>query len=197
MRRGARALLLALMMAGCASAPPERFYTLGPGRLPQAAAGPAAYRIAVGPVTVPALVDRPQIVLRTGANRVTLAEQSRWAEPLKDGIERAVAAHLALLLDEARVATDAQGAAAAADYRVLLDVQHFDSALGEAATLDMLWTVMAADHRVVAAGRSVIRDAARGGDYDALVAAHGRALAAASREIAAAIRTASARRSGT
>jgi ABC-type uncharacterized transport system auxiliary subunit len=70
---------------------------------------------------------------------------------------------------------------------VLLDVQNFDSAAGEAATLDLLWTVRAADDRVVAAGRSLIREAAHGGDYDAIVAAHGRALAAASREIAAAI----------
>jgi uncharacterized lipoprotein YmbA len=190
MRHGAHTWLLALIVAGCASSPPERFYTLSPGGLPPPAAHAAAYRVAVGPVTIPALVDRPQIVLRTGANRVTLAEQSRWAEPLKDGIERAVAGNLAALLSGAQVATDAHGAAAAPDYRVLLDVQNFDSALGDAATLDLLWTVRAADDRVVAAGRSVIREAARGSDYDAIVAAHGRALAAASREIAAAIRTA-------
>jgi uncharacterized lipoprotein YmbA len=190
MRYGAHACLLALMVAGCASSPPEHFYTLSPGGLPPPAAHAVAYRVAVGPVTIPALVDRPQIVLRTGANRVTLAEQSRWAEPLKDGIERAVAGNLAALLSGAQVATDAHGAAAEPDYRVLLDVQNFDSAPGDAATLDLLWTVRAADDRVVAAGRSVIREAARGSDYDAIVAAHGRALAAASREIAAAIRTA-------
>jgi uncharacterized lipoprotein YmbA len=189
MRHGAHALLLAWMLAGCASSPPERFYILGAGRLPPPAAHTVAYRVVVEPVTIPALVDRPQMVLRTGTNRVTLAEQSRWAEPLKDGIGRSVAANLAALLSEAQVATDARGAAAA-DYRVLLDVQDFDSAPGDAAMLDMLWTVRAADDRVVAAGRSVVREAARGRDYDAIVAAHDRALAAASREIAAAIRAA-------
>jgi uncharacterized lipoprotein YmbA len=185
-------LLLALVLAGCASSPKERFYTLSSGAVRQPAAPPgaypAAYRVAVGPVTVPALVDRPQMVLRDGAHRVTLAEQSRWAEPLKDSIERVVAGNLDLLLDGARVAAASQGAAAAACYRVLLDVQRFDSALGEAATLEVLWTVRAADDSVAAAGRSAIREPAGGPGYDALVAAHDRALVALSREIAAAMR---------
>jgi uncharacterized lipoprotein YmbA len=99
--RGAHALLLALVLGGCATPLTERFYTLNASAPPQPVAHPARYRIAVGPVTVPALVDRPQIVLRAGANRVTIAEQSRWAEPLKDSIERVVAGNLALLLRRA------------------------------------------------------------------------------------------------
>jgi uncharacterized lipoprotein YmbA len=182
-------LLLVLALAACATPLTERFYTLDAGAPPsQPAAHPARYRIAVGPVTVPALVDRPQMVLRDSAHRVALAEQSRWAEPLKDGIERVVAGNLALLLGEAEVATASQGAAAAPSCRVLLDVQRFDSALGEAATLEVLWTVRAADDSVAAAGRSAIREPAGGPGYDALVAAHDRALVALSREIAAAMR---------
>jgi uncharacterized lipoprotein YmbA len=187
--RGAHALLLALVLGGCATPLTERFYTLNASAPPQPVAHPARYRIAVGPVTVPALVDRPQIVLRAGANRVTIAEQSRWAEPLKDSIERVVAGNLALLLDDAQVAAASQGAAAAADYRVLLDVQRFDSSLGDAATLEVLWTVRVADDSVAAVGRSVIREPAGGPGYDALVAAHDRVLAALSRAVAAAIRS--------
>lgn len=187
--RGAHALLLVLVLAACGTPLTERFYTLDTSGRPQPAAQPARYRIAVGPVTVPALVDRPQMVLRDGAHRVTLAEQSRWAEPLKDNIERVVAGNLALLLDDAEVAAASQSAAEAAGYRVLLDVQRFDSVLGEAATLEVLWTVRAADGSVTAAGRSLIREPAGGPGYDALVAAHDRALAALSRAVAAAIRS--------
>lgn len=176
------------LLAGCASPLEERFYTLSPAAVAQPATNAGRYRVAVGPVTVPALVDRPQIVLREGANKVTLAEQSRWAEPLEDGIERVVAGDLATLLDDAQVLAASQGAATGARCRVLLDVQRFDSMLGEAAVLEVSWTVMEADAGVVHAGRSVIREPVAGPGYDALVAAHSRALAAASRDIAAALR---------
>ena len=53
------------------------------------------YGVAIGPVYVPDSVDRPQFVLRTPGAEVRIAEQVRWAEPLKEGIARAVATNLA------------------------------------------------------------------------------------------------------
>jgi uncharacterized lipoprotein YmbA len=178
---------LVLMLAGCGSPPRDHFYVLSPSGTPKPAASSQPYRVAVGPVTVPAAVDRPQIVLTVGANRVTLQEQSRWAEPLKDSIPRVVAGNLALLLGDAQVAADPQSATAGADCRVVLDVQLFDSALGQAATLEVLWTVTVISSGAASSGRFVIREPAGGTDFDALAAAHSRALAALSREIAAAV----------
>jgi uncharacterized lipoprotein YmbA len=190
-------ILLVLALAACASSPEERFYTLGatassPARVGNAAAG---YSVAVGPVTVPALVDRPQMVLRTGANRVLLAEQSRWAEPLKDSIPRVIAGNLAQLLDDGQVSAYPQGLSSDAGYQVEIDVQRFESAQGDAATIEVLWAVRAAGE-TRKTGRSVVREPAGGASLDALVAAHGRALLAVSRDIAAAIREAAACRCG-
>jgi uncharacterized lipoprotein YmbA len=183
-----------VVVAGCASAPPERFYALGAAEpLHRVQSAGYAFSVAVGPVTVPAIVDRPQMVLRTGRNRVLLAEQSRWAEPLKDGIARVVAANLAQLLGKARVSVSSQGMGDDAGYRVSIDVQRFESAPGEAATLDVLWAVRIAG-RTLSAGRSSIREPVDGGGDEALVAAHERALAAISRDIAAALREAGASR---
>lgn len=175
-------------LAGCASPLPERFYTLEARAAAEPAAAPVAYSVAVGPVSVPDLIDRPQMVLRADANRVTIAEQARWAEPLKSSIARVIAGNLAQLLNGARVAVYPQSASDGADYRVFIDVQRFESALGTAATIELLWTVRAATGKAEKAGRSVIREAAAGGDHEALVAAHERALAALSRDIAAAVR---------
>ena len=59
--------IFAGLAAGCASSPVSRFYTLS------AAAAPAAtssqLSVVVGPVSVPAVVDRPQIVVTTGPTR--------------------------------------------------------------------------------------------------------------------------------
>ncbi len=94
--------VLATLLAGCGSSPTANFYTLSAGAAP---APPTAttYRIAVGPVTVPEVVDRPQIVVRVGANRVTIAELHRWAEPLKSEIPRVIAENLAQLLGTKQV----------------------------------------------------------------------------------------------
>ena len=173
-------VVVALIVAGCAAAPRERFYTLDAPEPP--AAADAAYSIALGPVSVPELVDRPQFVVRVNANQVAIAEQARWAEPLKSAIARVVAANLAKELGARTQARNGD-----ADYRVLIDVQRFESTPGEAALLDAQWTVIGAKG-ARRSGRSLQREPVQRRDYDALAAAHSTALAAMSREIAAAIR---------
>ena len=79
------------------------------------------------------------------------------------------------------------GAGLPADVNVLLYVQRFDSALGDAATVEILWLVSPAKG-AGKSGHSTVREPADGPGYEALVAAHVRALAAVSRDIAAAIR---------
>lgn len=186
--------LMLLALAGCGSSPTERFYTLGADGVHTRTQGAAAaYSVRVGPATVPTIVDRPQIVLRTGANRVSLAEQSRWAEPLKDSIPRVIAGNLAQLLNADHVSAYPQAMSSDADYQVQIDVQRFESAPGDAATIDILWSVQAAGE-TRKEGRSLVREAAGGNDYDALVAAHDRALLAVSRDIASAIHEAASRR---
>ena len=127
------------------------------------------------------------MLLRVAANRVALDEQSRWAEPLKSGIPRVVAGNLARLLDGAQVYAYPQGAAVDSDYRVSLDVHGFESVPGDAVTLDVSWAVRHAASGTRKGGMSVIREGAGGNDAAALVAAHDRALATISREIAAAV----------
>jgi len=184
--------LLLAGLAGCASSPPARFYTLEARAVATPVAAPAAgkadYGVVVGPVNIPDLVDRPQMVLRVDASRVTIAEQARWAEPLKIAIARALAGNLGLLLDGARVATYPQASGSSADYQIFIDVQTFDAVLGGASTIELIWTVKAGNGQAEKAGRSVSHEAAHGGDHAALVAAHEKALAAISREIAVAVR---------
>ena len=151
------------------------------------ASGESTYSVAVGPITLPEVVDRPQFVLRAGPNEVTVVELHRWAGPLKSEIPRIIADNLAADLNVKRVAAYPQSAGDNADYRVLVDIQRFDSTMGESVTIDALWTVKRVSDGVLRTGRSTAREASSGGSYDAVAAAHSRALAAISREIADAI----------
>lgn len=186
------AVLAVLVLAGCGSSPKANFYTLSSAAPPPQAPAAVPYRIAIGMVAVPDLIDRPQIVTRTGANQVTIDEFARWAEPLKSEIPRVIAANLSRELSGALVFTYPQSATADADCKVLIEVQRFESAPGDAATVEVLWTLRPAKGESKS-GRVLAREATGGPGYDELVAAHGRALAAVSRDIAAAVQALRAR----
>jgi uncharacterized lipoprotein YmbA len=187
-------LFMMFALTGCGSSPKQSYYTLSAAAVMNGAApasGESSYSVAVGPVTLPESVDRPQLVLRVGPNEVTFVELHRWAGPLKGEIPRIIADNLAADLNVKRVAAYPQSAGENADYRVLVDIQRFDSALGESVTIDALWTIKRQSDGASRTGRSTAKESSSG-SYDAMVAAHSRALATISREIADAIRFISA-----
>ena len=175
---------LTAVVAGCAS-PPSRFYSLSAATEPTAPSSNLS--IAVGPVSVPAVVDRPQIVVNVGPNQVRLEEFNRWAAPLQNNIARVVADNLVLMLGTPRVILSEQLLSADADYRAAIDVQSFQSAPGEAALLDAVWSVRRAKDGKAETGRTTVRETVQEKSYDALAAAHSRAVARLSRDIAAAV----------
>ena len=176
---------LAAFGAACASTP-SKFYTLSPTAEPGGAT--ASYSVAVGPVSVPAMIDRPQMVVRVGENQVGIDEFNRWASPLQSDMARVVAENLAKILGTPLVSVFPQSTAAGASYRVLIDVMRFESAPGKSATLDAVWTVRRAKEGASRAGRTTVSEPAADGNTAALVAAHSRALGRLSGEVAEAIR---------
>ncbi len=75
-----------------------------------------------------------------------------------------------------------------ADYRVAIEVQTFESAPGEAATLSAVWVVRRVKDGKAQIGRTAVSEAAPDKTYQALAAAHSRALGRLSEDIANAIR---------
>jgi uncharacterized lipoprotein YmbA len=185
-------LLVVIGLVGCGSSPPVQYYTLSAEALPDPSLVVKTDRhIAIGPVTLPDVVERPQLVMRTTANRVTLLEEHQWAEPLTSEIARVIADNLSRLLGTQLISIYPQSAADQAPYRVLVDVQQFESTLGSRILIDASWTVRHSDHGATSLkmGRSSAEEPANGPSYEALPAAHSRALARISRDIAEAIRS--------
>jgi len=175
----------AVALVGCASAT-ARFYTLDATATPDGA--PAVHRaIAVGPVVLPPTVDRPQFVTQIAPNEVLVDEFHRWAAPLNDAIARAVAGDLAVLLGTSDVAV-APVFGFAPTHRVTIDVQRFESVPGERVLVDASWAIRPAAGGDVRSGRTMAQEPVTENTFDALAAAHSRALATVSADIAAAIR---------
>jgi uncharacterized lipoprotein YmbA len=119
---------------------------------------------------------------------VRLDEFNQWAAPLQNNISRALADNLMALLGTPRVSLFPQTLTVDVEYRVALEVQRFESALGEAATLDAVWSVRRSKDGKTETGRTTAREAIQEQGFDALAAAHSRAVARLSRDIADALR---------
>lgn len=187
------AAFTALLLVGCRSTPSPTFYTLttlaqgnptGQSPAPQGGLG-----IGVGPVQIPEYVDRPQIVTRTAPDRLALSEFNRWGGSLSKDFLRVLTENLSALLGSDRVVSYPWAERLEPTYRVALDVQQFDGQLGQAVVLKVTWIVTGREGKTpLAVRKSDIREPVSDKDYDALVAAHSRAVAALSREIADEIR---------
>ncbi|MBM3116980.1 PqiC family protein [Jeongeupia naejangsanensis] len=175
--------ITALVVAGCASAPKEYFYSLGSTALTDAPAvgGNTSVPVAISAVTLPEAVDRPQLVVQQ-SGELRIQDQRRWIQPLRSDLAAAVADQLGRQLGT-QVATPNQAAGAEAQYRLAIDIQRFDSVLGGSATLDALWRVSDASGKPVKSGRFSASEAAKDGGYDSLIAAHGRLVAKLSQQI--------------
>jgi uncharacterized lipoprotein YmbA len=182
------ALCAAVALAAACSSTPSHFYTLSSTPAATPAAATSNLSVIVGPVSIPAVVDLPQMVVTTGPNRVAVDEFNRWASPLQNNISRVVAENLVAILGAPRVSQFQQSLNADADYRVAIEVQSFDSTLGDAAALNAVWIVRRTKDGKAETGRTTVREPTDAAGYDALAAAHSRALARLSQDVANAIR---------
>ena len=211
----AGAILAIAMLAACAGSPPQRLYTLGnPSPAPmspavRASAAPALLTVPFSgvvrltSVTIPEMVDRPQLVLRAGANQVVVLDNERWAESLKTGVARVLAADLSAQLGGATVLgrSDRSSRDAASIVSVTIDISRLDASLQDGVRLDASWSVRVAAvdgagapagnaAGVASTGAVQVHEPAAGPGIAAAVAAHDRALAQVGAAVASDVRRA-------
>jgi uncharacterized lipoprotein YmbA len=179
-----------LMLAGCASAPADHFYTLSDaGAAPAQATQPSQsapdFLIQVAPVNVPQQVSRPQLVISTGPDRVDIKEQERWSAPLANEIGDALSSDLSTRLHTLDVYRTPHPSGLPV-YRITLNVRRFESSLGTQARIDAVWSVHRVPGNALLTCRSTVSEAV-GPGYGALVNGHRRALARVADDITAAV----------
>ena len=188
-------LLALVMLAACAASEPSRFYTLAPQARAEAAGAPAASgkagrHVALSPVQVPRYLDRPEIITRTDANTIELAEFDKWTEPLAEMVGRVLSEDLSRRLPDERVFLLPVRQAVPIDRVVDTQIMRFDADAGGVVTLDARWQVFGKDGRSLIDARDTVVQEPGGSDGGkaALAAAMSRALSRLAADIAAALR---------
>ena len=177
----ARRLILVLTIVavtgGCAKGPPPDFFLLIPEAPSTVPGFEQGATIGIGPVTVPAHLDRNQIVSRGDGARLELSERNQWAEPVKAGVTRVLLVSMGITLDSNRIYALPLRQRRALDYQVSVDVLRLDGQVGGGVILAARWTVLNGDGKKALVTKvSRIEEAAGGPDMDALIEAQSRAV---------------------
>ena len=179
-----------LLLIGCGSSTQRvEFYTLNPlsgiqGQV-NTAESDQKLSIGVGPVEIPEILDRPQIVTRNGPNKLNVDEFHRWAGRIDESFAQVLAENISLLLGTDQVAVYPWQTDFKPHYRIALKIRYFEGQWGEDVLLEAIWSVSNQQSQQTRSVRkSVINEPlSTTPDYEALVAAHSRAIAQLSREI--------------
>jgi uncharacterized lipoprotein YmbA len=191
------ALVLAALagLAACSTTAPPRFYTLSSTRqVANASPGPetggrqaAVPTLLVGAIEIPQTLDRPQLVRRSGINKIDVAEYDRWAEPLDAMMRQTLAEDLAALLPKSRVLAS-NLPAVPIDQTLVVQIARFEADNAGMVTLDAQWFVLAErDPAPRLSRRAIIAEPAASGESEAVAAAMSRALASFAGEVANAL----------
>lgn len=189
-------LLLMVVTSACVKTPPPDLYLLdsaAPTHLPGFEEGIA---VAIGPVELAPHLDRNQIVSRESATKLKLAENHQWGEPLKAGFTRVLMVNLGLELDSNRIYEFPTRQRRRLDYQVAVDVLRFDGTLNGTIILGARWTLFSGDgKRVLVSKVSSIQESVGSPNYESFVSAQSRAVVLLAREISAAIKEQTAKKS--
>lgn len=184
-------VMLVLVQAGCSiggASRPAEFYVLNvePGTPVSgrtAAAGPLT--VGLGPVTMPDIFDRPQIVTRPEPNRLDMAEFDRWGGDLNRDLSRVLAQNLMSRLNTDRILLHPWASRDNLDFQVAIQVFRFDGDVGSVAKLEGVWRLLdGAKGCELAVQRFSIDESPAGSGYPEFVSAMSRAVAGLSQQIA-------------
>lgn len=135
------AAALALVLAGCATPPATRYYSLAPA---VQAAPASALQIEVPPIALPERLVRPQLVVRSATNPFEVLDQHRWAAPFDSELHDALASGIAQQLGAIDVSTGGRLAGPPV-YRIAVQLRQWDAAVDQQVQASFSWTIRRSD----------------------------------------------------
>jgi len=145
--------------------------------------------IGVGPVTLAEYVDRQNLVIQTGPNKMEIAELELWSGDLDNSIARVLSVNIGRRLGTGNVRTYPWQRDSEIDYQVAMDIREFIARDDGYAHIEASWRIYSLPGRNLTASRTFIaKEAIATEDFEAVVVAQSRLLGRLAGDIASAIR---------
>ena len=178
------------LLSACASTPPSQFYVLESLSIPPPSSTAIGQKrqIGIGPVSIPTMLERKQIVTRLSDNGVNIAEFHQWASPLKDNVAQVLTHNLATLQTGDLIRAYPWSAYGAVDYRIVIDIIRFDTRPEQSANFEANWAIMnEKKHTLLRNGHSKIELPLDDPSYPSAVKALSKILSEFSQELSLAL----------
>jgi hypothetical protein len=183
-------LCVSALLSACASTP-TNFYTLESQSRPPAVTTIASAKkllIGIGPLTLPALLDRKGIVTRAENNSVQIAEFDQWAAPLQNNVIAVLSKNVATLQPNAIVRAYPWSVYGNVDYRVIIDITRFDTQLGKSANLEASWAIMEEkNHTIISNGQTKLQQPLNDASYNSAAQGLSKLLSELSQQLSLAL----------
>lgn len=184
-------LVLVVIQAGCSLGKPTQpasFYVLSaePGVPVNGRQDPAKpLSLGLGPLSLPDILDRPQIVTRPAAYRINLAEYDRWGGDLKRNLDQVMTLNLMSRLNTDSVLTYPWPNREQPDFQLAIRFFRFDGELDKVARIEGVWRLLDGKQGCEIAVDGFKYEARPAGpEYSDLVGTMSRSIARLSQEIA-------------
>lgn len=185
---------LALLVLACASGPQTRFYRLmHPHELSVGEPVSSAEEqvVGVGPIIVPAYLDRPQIVSSAGGHEIQLAESHQWVQPLRDAVEWFLVEDLRRRVTGGRVVAHPWRRSEQVERQVEIELIRFEGRPGGECLVQARWLIRRTGGDV-SQQLTEIREPSAGNDWEGVVSGLSRALERLGEEVSARLNASSA-----
>ncbi|MBF0429515.1 MAG: membrane integrity-associated transporter subunit PqiC [Magnetococcales bacterium] len=184
-------MVSSLLLNGCLApaSSPTRFFLLT--ALPMSGKTEVKQGLVVElePVEIPQYLKRPEMVTRTGGNRLQLERLYQWAGDLKEDIGRVLMENLSQILVSDRVVNLPNRSDSPPNFRVLVSLNRFEPDETGQVLLDARWSLFdGKDLLIVTRHSRITAQASDSTDYEALAAAMSKALGVLSQEMGEGIR---------
>lgn len=178
-------LSLLVLLAGCAARYPD-FYTLSPEGPSPTGGG---IGIGVGPVVLAEYVDRQNLVIQTGPNKMEISEFDLWSGDLDNSIARVLSINIGRRLGSGNTRTYPWQRDSEIDYQIAMDIREFIAGADGYAHIEASWRIYALPARNLAASKTFVgKEPIATEDFEAVVAAQSVLLGRLSEDIANSIR---------
>jgi uncharacterized lipoprotein YmbA len=134
-----------LILSGCGGTQPTMlYYQLAPTALPadSGAEGLPDLALEVGPVSIPEMLKRQEIVIRGEGNEYRLTDLHRWAGLLEKDMTAMIIENLGKQLGTEKVVSYPSERYFEPDYRVIIEILNLMGKPGEMVTLRAVWTIV-------------------------------------------------------
>jgi uncharacterized protein len=144
-----------LLLAGCASSPPSKFYRLTtvPPSGASPSASPAAPSIRVAAVHIPPMLDRQEIARTSADNQLEVSGLDRWDAPLDEMVQQILTRDLMDRLPAGKVILPGAPAPAGVDL-IVVNILQFQSDVSGSVVFQGSWALLPPN----AVSPAVIRD---------------------------------------